>query len=57
MDYTAENLGFGIVNSIVFSSPEAIFLFGGLAQAGEVLFKPVREYLEKNNYILFEEYR
>jgi glucokinase len=53
MEYTAEKLGFGIVNSIVYTSPEAIFLFGGLAQAGEVLFKPVREYLKKHNYVLF----
>ncbi len=53
MEYTAEMLGYGIVNTIVFTSPEAIFLFGGLAQAGEMLFKPVREYLEKNNYVLF----
>lgn len=54
MEYTAEMLGFGIVNSIVFTSPEAIFLFGGLAQAGEVLFTPVRKYLEKHNYVLFK---
>ena len=54
MEYTAEKLGFGIVNTIVFTSPEAIFLFGGLAQAGELLFKPVREYLKKNNYVLFK---
>ena len=53
MAYTAEKLGFGIVNSIVYTSPEAIFLFGGLAQAGEMLFKPVRDYLKKNNYVLF----
>lgn len=54
MDYTAEKLAFGIVNSIVFTSPEAIFLFGGLAQAGEMLFKPVNEYLKKHNYVLFK---
>lgn len=54
MNETAEILGFGIINSIVFSSPEAIFLFGGLAQAGDMLFKPVRAYLEKNNYILMK---
>ncbi|MGA1978070.1 MAG: ROK family protein [Bacteroidales bacterium] len=51
---TAEILGFGIINSIIFSSPEAIFLFGGLAQAGELLFTPVRKYLQKNNYVLFK---
>ena len=55
MQYTAEKLGLGIVNSIVYTSPEAIFLFGGLAQAGELLFKPVREYLEKFNYVLFRD--
>jgi glucokinase len=55
MEFTAEKLGFGIVNSIVFSSPEAIFLFGGLAQAGEAIFAPVRKYLLKNNYILFKD--
>ena len=54
MNDTAEILGFGIINSIVFSSPEAIFLFGGLAQAGEMLFAPVRKYLAKNNYVLFK---
>ena len=54
MEYTAEKLGFGIVNSIVFTSPEAIFLFGGLAQAGEIIFAPVRKYLAKNNYVLFK---
>jgi glucokinase len=54
MEYTAEKLGFGIVNSIVFTSPEAIFLFGGLAQAGEMLFAPVRKYLEEHNYVLFK---
>jgi glucokinase len=54
MDYTAEKLGLGIINSIVYTSPEAIFLFGGLANAGELLFKPVRDYLKKHNYILFK---
>lgn len=46
MDYTAEMLAFGIANAVGFSSPEAVFLLGGLAQAGEVLFAPVREYVD-----------
>jgi glucokinase len=54
MDFTAERLAFGIINAIVFSSPEAIFLFGGLAQAGEILFKPVRKYVEKNVQPIFK---
>lgn len=54
MEYTAEMLGYGIINSIIFTSPEAIFLFGGLAQAGEMLFAPVRKYVEEHNYVLFK---
>lgn len=53
MQFTAEKLGFGIVNNIIFSSPEAIFLFGGLAQAGDMLLVPVREYVDKNVQPIF----
>lgn len=54
MEYTAEMLGFGIMNAIVFSSPEAIFLFGGLAQAGEMLLAPVRKYVDQNVMPIFK---
>ncbi len=53
MEYTAEKLGFGIVNTIVFTSPEAIFLFGGLAQAGDLLFNPVRHYVDQTIQPIF----
>ena len=53
MDYTAEKLAFGIYNAIGFSSPEAVFLFGGLANAGEMLFEPVRKYVEMNVQPIF----
>jgi len=54
MDYTAEILAFGIVNAIGFSSPEAVFLFGGLALAGEILFTPVRKYVDQNVQPIFK---
>lgn len=54
MDYTAEMLAFGIINSVVFSSPEAVFLFGGLTKAGDILFKPVRKYVDKNIMPVFK---
>ncbi len=54
MDYTAEMLAFGIANAVGFSSPEAVFLLGGLAQAGEVLFGPVREYLDMTVQPIFK---
>lgn len=53
-DYTAEMLAFGIINSVVFSSPKAVFLFGGLAQAGDILFTPVRKYVNQNIQPVFK---
>jgi glucokinase len=53
MDFTAERIAFGIINAIGFSSPEAVFLFGGLAQAGELLLEPVRKYVEMNVQPIF----
>ncbi|MFZ2286810.1 MAG: ROK family protein [Bacteroidales bacterium] len=44
MDQTARMIALGIANAVIFSSPETIFLFGGLAQAGEAIFEPVRKY-------------
>jgi glucokinase len=46
-DYTAEMLAFGIINAVVFSSPEVVFLFGGLTQAGDLIFDPVRKYVDQ----------
>jgi glucokinase len=54
MDYTAERLAFGIINAIGFSSPEAVFLFGGLAQAGDMLLVPVRKYVDMNVQPIFK---
>ncbi|MDR0713149.1 MAG: ROK family protein [Bacteroidales bacterium] len=38
-----ELLGVKLADAVAHTSPEAIFLFGGLAKAGELLLKPVRE--------------
>ena len=46
--YTATVLGEVLANVVAVTSPEAIFLFGGLTNAGDILFDPVRETLEKN---------
>jgi len=45
---TGEMLGFALANSVAYTSPEAIFLFGGLIRAGELLFKPTRESFDRN---------
>lgn len=46
-DYTAEILALAIVNAVVVTSPEAVFLFGGLARAGKLLMDPLNKYVDK----------
>ena len=52
-DFTGRILGRCLADAVAYTSPEAIFLFGGLANSGDLLFKPVREYLEKNLLPIF----
>lgn len=47
-EITGQYLGFTLANSVAYTSPEAIFLFGGLANAGELIFKPTIKYFESN---------
>ena len=52
---TAEMLARAIVNAVAFSSPEAIFLFGGLAKSGNLLMKPLQKYLNKYIQVFFRD--
>jgi glucokinase len=45
-DFTARVLGLALANTVAITSPEAIILFGGLAQAEQYIFKPVKMYME-----------
>lgn len=47
-DYTARILGLKLADSIAYTSPEAIFLFGGLALSGDYILKPTKKYMEEN---------
>jgi glucokinase len=47
-NYTGELLGFALANAAAYMDPEAIFLFGGLARAEEILLNPVIISFEKN---------
>jgi glucokinase len=47
-NYTGDILGLALANSVAYTSPEAIFLFGGLALAGDFIFKPTIESFERN---------
>lgn len=47
-EYTGNILGMALANFVMFSSPQAIILFGGLTKAGDLIMKPVRESMERN---------
>jgi glucokinase len=47
-EYTGEVLGLTLSNSVAYTSPEAIFIFGGISKAGDLLFDPLRKSFEKN---------
>lgn len=51
--YTGKMLGEALANTIAITSPEAIFLMGGLAQAGDLLFEPTKDYMEMNVLKIF----
>jgi len=47
-EQTAEMLAMAICNAAAFCSPEAIFLFGGLAQSGDLLLDPLNRFVDEN---------
>lgn len=53
-EFTGEILGLSLANFIMFSSPEAIVLFGGVIKAGDLLLEPTRLHMEKNLLPIFQ---
>lgn len=53
-EFTGEMLGRALADFVAITSPQAIFLFGGLAKAGEILFEPVRHSMEANMLNIFK---
>jgi glucokinase len=53
-EYTGKILGLALANFIMFSSPQAIILFGGLTKAGDYILKPTREHMEANLIQVFQ---
>lgn len=52
--FTGQILGEALANFVMFSSPEAIILFGGVIKAGKLLIDPTREHMEKNLLPIFQ---
>lgn len=51
--YTGQKLGEALANFVMFSSPEAILLFGGVIKAGDFLMKPTKLHMERNLLPIF----
>jgi glucokinase len=47
-EFTGQKLGESFADFVAFSTPEAIILFGGLAEAGDLIMKPIVEAMEAN---------
>ncbi len=52
--FTGQILGEALANFIMFSSPEAIILFGGVIKAGDLILKPTKQHMEKNLLPIFQ---
>ncbi|KAI9437833.1 alginate lyase-domain-containing protein [Russula earlei] len=53
-EFTGQILGEALANFVMFSSPEAIVLFGGLTKAGNLLLNPTRKHMELNLLPIFQ---
>ncbi len=52
-EYTGRILGMKLAETVFHTDPEAIFLFGGLSLAGDLIFKPTIRHMEANLMPLF----
>ncbi len=53
-DCTGSVLGKALANFVMFSSPSAIILFGGLCKAGDLILKPTKQAMEENLLPIFQ---
>ncbi len=53
-EITGRILGLKLADAIAHTSPEAIILYGGLAQAGDLIFEPTRRYMEHFTLNIFK---
>ncbi|WP_027376913.1 ROK family protein [Kaistella palustris] len=51
--YTGQKLGEAFANFVMFSSPQAILLFGGVIKAGDFILKPTKLHMERNLLPIF----
>ncbi|MDZ7636160.1 MAG: ROK family protein [Bacteroidales bacterium] len=54
-EHTGAMLGFKLADVVAHTNPEAIFLFGGLALAKELIFEPAKEHMEKDLLYIYRD--
>ena len=52
--FTGQILGEALANFVMFSSPEAIILFGGLTKAGDLILNPTKQAMEASLIQVFK---
>ena len=52
-ELTGRILGVKLADFVASTSPEAIFLFGGLTKAGDILIEPTKKYMEENLFPIY----
>ncbi|NVO08560.1 MAG: ROK family protein [Bacteroidales bacterium] len=52
-EFTGKILGLKLAETVAMFSPEAIFIFGGLAKAGVLIIEPTKRYMEENLFPIF----
>jgi glucokinase len=53
--HTGRMLGYKLADVVAHTNPEAIFLFGGLALAKDLIFEPAKEYMEENLLSIYKD--
>ena len=53
-EYTGKILGRALANAVVYTSPEAIILMGGLAEAGNLILDPTKKSMEESMLNLYK---
>lgn len=54
-EYTGKILGSKLAETVQHTNPEAIFLLGGLAQAGDLIFKPAKKHMDESLLHVFKD--
>lgn len=54
-EHTGAMLGYKLADVVAHTNPEAIFLFGGLALAKELIFEPAKKHMEQNLLYIYRD--